>query len=157
MEKLIGRIHFLVHLFFCLYGITKKNWFDVYYILFVFIVALLWTVLKGECFVSLLIKWANNPSYVMGTDTSAKDLHLIIGKKYEKQMDIILYLLTIIKTWSIYTVLNRLRISYSFIIACLYLFYAFNTYKPLLYQFIFFCIFAYVLYKLKPILAFMKL
>ena len=146
MEKLIGIIHFLVHVFFCSYGVTKKNWFDFYYISIVFIGALLWTVLKGECFVSLLIKLANNPSYIMGTDTSAKDLHLIFGKKYEKQMGIVIYLLTIIKTWSIYTVLNRLKINYSFIIACLYLFYAFNTYKPLVYQPIFFCIFAYVLF-----------
>jgi hypothetical protein len=143
-----GFLHLLLYVFISFYAfLFQKNWFDVWYILFNFIIAISWTIFKGECIFSLLIKWKNDPSYKMGTDTTAHDIREFLGKEYVTFMKYVCYLLLFMRAYSIYIVMTRLNIKHSTLLSYFFLLYTLtNKYISfLLYQLFFFFVFLYTI------------
>jgi hypothetical protein len=146
--ELYGCIHFVLYAIVASYGfLFQKNWFDVWYVLFNFMMAISWTVFKGECILSLLLKWNNDPSYEMGTDSNAHDIREFLGKEYIPFMKHICYLLLFLRAYSIYLVMTRLKIKHSIYFSYFFLLYTLtNKYISfLLYQLFFFFIFLYAM------------
>jgi hypothetical protein len=54
--------------------------YDLYYIIYLFIVTLQWYIFKGECLITYLEKKTLNPSYKLGDDATYSPFYDIIGK-----------------------------------------------------------------------------
>jgi hypothetical protein len=144
--ELYGCIHFILYAIYASYGLLfQKNWFDVWYVILSFMMAISWTIFKGECILSLLLKWQKDPSYEMGTDSNAHDIREFLGEEYIPWMKRICFFLLFLRAYSIYLVMTRLNINYSIYFSYFYLLYTLtNKYISfLLYQLFFFFIFFY--------------
>lgn len=54
--------------------------FDLYYLIYIFLIALQWNLLKGECFISYLEKITLNKSYKLGDDPKLNPFYDMIGQ-----------------------------------------------------------------------------
>jgi hypothetical protein len=139
-------LHFILAIIPVFYGlIFSKNWLDIYYIYGIVIVAIHWTILKGECFITLIYKLKKNPNYKMGSNTESSDMTNILGKKYSGYVFILLKIFAFIKIISFYIVFKRNNIKYSELICFIFLLYTIETHN----HFIFFILFIIILFNLK--------
>lgn len=146
----INHFHTFAWIFFAIYGfVFSKNWFDYYYILINVITALSWTLFKDECFISLCVKWYNDPTYKMGTNTEPTDILYLFGEKHYYIMKILQKTFFFLKSASMYIVLKRMHYSYYLEVSLLYLFYSLVTINSNLYRGIFFFLFMFIIFNLK--------
>ena len=70
LELIIGFLHSLLLPFVLLYPILikKSKFYDKIYLATILLFTLSWITLKGECLITLLVKYAKNKSYKMGDD-----------------------------------------------------------------------------------------
>jgi len=143
-------LHLLGWMLFSLYGfIFTKNWVDIYYVYMNILLALHWSLFKGECILSLIDKWKLDPTYKMGTDTEAYDVINMFGKKHSRYMWAFVKVLSGLKAISLFIVLQRNHYSYSFLISFIYFFYSVVKLNAWSFHFIFFILFIIILFRLK--------
>ena len=148
--ELYGCIHFIFYAIWASYGLLfQKNGLDGWYLLFSFMMAISWTIFKGECICSLMLKWKKDPSYEMGTDSNANDIREFLGEEYISFMKYVCHFLLFLRAYSIYLVMTRLHIKYSVYFAYFYLLYTLTNkhISFLLYQLFFFILFFYAMIK----------
>lgn len=132
------------------YGfIFSKNWFDMYYIYFTVLAAIHWTILKGECCLSLMDKWKEDTTYVMGSFPAPTDLLDIFGKKYSSYIRVLWNIALLLKVMSLYIVLERNQIKNSKWISLVFLIYFLKKINSYLYHFPFCVLFIIILFNLK--------
>lgn len=149
MEKIVGILHLLLFLFSTVYAyFFKKNWFDLYYLLYIFGCGLSWSIFNGECIISLFLKKRINPHYKMGEDISAEDLYAVLGKKYKTQMYYFLIFSSLIQAYSIYLVLNRNNINGFYLGAIFLYLIGIKITNSILFQWAFLFIFLYILFNI---------
>lgn len=105
-SKTLGIFHLIWTFMFPLYPlIFKTNRFDIFYIYYILLLYLHWTILDGECALSLMDK-RKNESYVTGSDpVNISDFYEIVPKDiYDKFMFPFLTFMWVI---SIILVFNR--------------------------------------------------
>jgi hypothetical protein len=145
----ISGVHFLLFIFNSIYAfIVPKGWFDVYYLWGMFATSLSWTLLKGECILSVLYKKYKNPNYRIGENRSVDDLTTLFGERYKIYMEYLNLPIMVLQSYNIYIVLKRNHISSVF--AYLYFIYILGLRftEHYLYQFMFFIVFALALIKI---------
>ena len=149
MEKIVGILHFLLFLFCTIYPyVFKRNWFDVYYLIFIFGAGLSWSIFNGECLISLLLKKVMNPHYKMGEEVSSEDMYDILGKEYNKHIYSIFIMLSLIQGYGIYFLLKRNQLNGFYIGAILLYLIGIKITNSILFQTIFFLLFSYILYNI---------
>ena len=77
---------FTVSLTFYSFLFTRSK-YDYLILFIIFTMSWCWSLYKGECFISYYLKKLNDPSYEMGSNVVADDLHVIFGdqnKEYVK-------------------------------------------------------------------------
>lgn len=128
--EIIPLIHFFWTLFITFYGfITKKNWFDFYYLFYIYIVCFSWTFYNGDCPISYYYNKQNNVNYKAGNFKEESDLDHILGKKYvpflRKHHGLIVSLLAFFCILSMYRVMIRKNIP---MLAIFILFFIYGSY-----------------------------
>ncbi len=149
MEKIISLLHFLLFLLNTFYAfLFSKNWVDMYYLFLMFFTAISWTILKGECIISVLYKKYKDPTYQIGENQSVDDLTGMFGKKYKPYMEYLNKPIMALQSYNIYIVLlrNKLNVVYAYLYFIYILGLMFTTH--LLYQGVFFFIFLSILIKI---------
>ena len=132
------------------YGfIFSKNWFDIYYLYITILVAIHWTILKGECIVALIDKRKKDPNYELGTSTRPTDLLDIFGKKYTNHVRIFWNFCSIVKAVNLYIVLKRNHIKHSELITIVFFIYFLKKINSYFYHFPFCVLFIIILFNLK--------
>lgn len=108
MYKYIGLLHSLFSCFISFYGfIIPKNDFDIYYIIYQFIVVISWTFYNGECLLTYYIKKCENKDYVAGKESvDLKDMYMLFGSKENTYLLVSIFI--IINAFSIFIVLRRM-------------------------------------------------
>jgi len=112
--EIISTLHGMLALFLNVYGfLTEKNKFDFYYLLYIYGVALSWTLYNGDCLITYYYNKAKDPSYQAGNFTEMSDLHFMFGKKLapflKRNHILIVSLLSMICIVSMYRVFIRQR------------------------------------------------
>ena len=77
--------------------------YDIYYIIYLFLLSLHWYLCKGECIITYLEKKILNKSYKLGDNPNYSPFHNIIGKKTMKLLNslfIINYLLILYRNYN---------------------------------------------------------
>jgi len=120
---IISILHGCLALFLNVYGfVIKKNRWDYYYLLYIYAVAFSWTLFNGDCLITYYYNKQKDPSYQAGNFTEMSDLHLLFGQKYapflKKNHILIVSILTVISTLSMYIVFSRQKFS-SFSTLCM--------------------------------------
>lgn len=110
--EIMPLLHFCWTLYITLYGfITNKNWFDFYYLFYIYVVCFSWTFYNGDCPITYYYNKQTNPFYQAGSFREESDLHIIFGEKnkeiFKKYHTIIVSLLSIICSFSMYRVMKR--------------------------------------------------
>ena len=117
-KYLIIIIHLLVILFNSLYPICVQNIkYDYIYIIFIYLIYLHWTFLKGECILSYIFKKLNNNNYELSSDFKNDDFQYLFGDN-KHYVTIILYILMI---YNIYIIGNRNNIKLQYIIIFIFI------------------------------------
>ena len=147
---MIDSIHAIFAFLAIFYGfIIGKNWFDIYYLYINVLVAIHWTLLKGECIISLVDKWKKDPDYKMGSTVDISDIINIFGEKNAKYMWFVCKVMYYIKIVAIYIVLQRNNIKHSEWICFVFFIYFLLNINSYLYHCIFFVLFTFILFNLK--------
>jgi hypothetical protein len=118
---IISILHGLLASFLNIYGfIIKKNWFDFYYLFYIYLVAFSWTFYNGDCLITYYYNKQKNKNYKPGNFKEESDLHHILGKEYipflRKHHVLIVSLLVIFCILSMYRVMVRQNIPISSIL-----------------------------------------
>jgi hypothetical protein len=103
-----GILHLMLPIFQSLYCfITKRNWFDIFYIYMIFIVCLHWSFYNGECVISYWYKKKLDPEYIAGQDVNSHDFSMLFNPS-------ILYVFSIISNilimYNLYIIFKRNKI-----------------------------------------------
>jgi hypothetical protein len=107
MEQLILAFHVIIYLIGGFYAfLFKKNWLDFLYVSIFFLVGLSWTLFKGECIISYVLKKRKDPTYQMGDDTSPEDLSSLFGKNTAFFLNFSPFFF-VLQVFNIYLVLKR--------------------------------------------------
>ena len=157
MKKKIERITMIIDILHAaawiisvFYGfIFSKNWFDMYYLYFTVLAAIHWTILKGECCLSLMDKWKEDPTYVMGSSPAPTDLLDTLGKKHSNYVRVFWNISLFLKVLNLYIVLQRNQIKHSGWISFVFLIYFLKKINTYLYHFPFCVLFIIILFNLK--------
>lgn len=128
--EIIPVLHLCWTLFITFYGcITKKNWFDFYYLLYIYSVAFSWTLYNGDCLITYYYNKQKNPEYKAGNFKAESDLHHILGKEYapflKKNHVLIVSILAISSILSMYRVMIRQKFS---VLSMFLLFFVYSAY-----------------------------
>ena len=147
--EIIGIMHVLFSLIGLSYAfIIPKNWIDLYYLLGAFLVALSWTLFKGECIITVLYKKYKDPNYQIGENKTLDDVIGIFGQEYESYVPLWIKFIMALQSYTIYLVLirNQLNGWYAFVFFIYILGLTVTT--SLLYQGFSFFLFLYILIKI---------
>jgi len=155
--EIIPFLHFFVSFLLSLYGfLTKKNWFDFYYLLYNYITVLSWTFYNGDCLITYYYIKQTNPNYKAGDFRENSDLHLVFGKKYvnllKKYHSLLVGILFSLSVCSIYRVFirNNFSIVSIFLMLSFYISYYISIMAKFnLHFWFFFPLFGCLLYLLK--------
>ena len=149
MEKIITILHFLLFLINSFYAfLFPKNWFDVYFLLWMFLMSLSWTVCKGECIISVIFKKYKDPTYQIGDNQSVDDLTGMFGEDYKPYMEYLNKPIMALQSYNLYLVLIRNKLNGWY--AIIYFFYilGLSITTNIFYQGFFFFFFLYILIKI---------
>jgi hypothetical protein len=92
-KQIIGFFHIIATLCFAFYGFTKKNNFDYYYVVCMFLLLLSWNFLQGECIITYVVKKIENPNYKLGADIlNVTDIQSILFFDYNTLILILLFI-----------------------------------------------------------------
>lgn len=147
--EIISGLHFLLFIINSFYAfVFSKNWFDMYYLLFMFFTGLSWTVCKGECILSFMYKKYKNKHYQIGENMSVDDLTTLFGQKYKPYMEYLNKPIMALQSYNIYLVLKRNQLDTFY--AYLYFIYILGLMftKNFVYQGFFFFVFLSILIKI---------
>ena len=143
-------LHCIAWIISTFYGfIFSKNWLDMYYLYITFLLALHWTILRGECLISLIDKWKEESTYKMGTNPEPSDLIDIYDKKYSRYMWFVWKIFQFFKVVSIYIVLKRNKIKHSEWIIFIFTLYFLKKINTYIYHLPFCILFIIILFNLK--------
>ena len=147
--EIIGIMHVLFSLIGLSYAfIIPKNWIDLYYLLGAFLVALSWTLFKGECIITVLYKKYKDPNYQIGENKTLDDVIGIFGQEYESYVPLWIKFIMALQSYTIYLVLIRNQLNGWY--AILYFFYilGLSMTTNIFYQGFSFFLFLYILIKI---------
>ena len=150
---LVSMIHVLFSLFLVFYAfLFPRSKYDLLILFMIFTIAWCWTVHKGECFLSYYLKKFNDPSYEMGSEVSADDIHVIFRDQHKEYVKMFFSkICPIIQLVAIYILTKRN--SFSSVETVLYPLLFFTYYhisflKSSLINTCFAVIFTYILYRI---------
>jgi hypothetical protein len=111
-ELLIMWSHILVTILLVFYSfLFKKNPFDIYYLIIVYVMLFHWTFFNGECFATYYFKKQKDKDYTAGS--SCDNELASVFKGYEWVIPIIDIVRALILLFGIYFVYKRNRFSFS--------------------------------------------
>ena len=137
--------------------IIRKNYFyDLIYIVLLFILLYSYIILKGECFISYAIKKYENPKYVLGSDLSSVLQHYSYIFKNKTIANYVIIYILITLVISSFIVLQRhnfIDINFIYLFSLLLLVYfillkmkSFSKYS-IYFNIVFMCYITFLLYK----------
>jgi hypothetical protein len=106
--------------------IRKNDFYDLIYIVLLFILLYSYIILKGECFISYAIKKYENPNYVLGSDLSSVLQHYTYIFKNKTIANYVIIYILITLVISSFIVLHRhnfIDINYIYLFSLLLLVY----------------------------------
>jgi hypothetical protein len=106
--------------------IRKNDFYDLIYIVLLFILLYSYIILKGECFISYAIKKYENPNYVLGSDLSSVLQHYSYIFKNKTIANYVIIYILITLVISSFIVLKRhdfIDINYIYLFSALLLAY----------------------------------
>ena len=109
--NLISLLHFIFTILVAIYGLFPRNWFDYFYIYYIILLSISWTMYNGDCLISYYFMKMKNPDHKPGStlysEDNANDLAEIIPLKYYQPIS---NMLTFGFIFSFYVVCSRQKI-----------------------------------------------
>jgi hypothetical protein len=81
LHSIIPYIHVLITFIVSIYFIYRQDHYDIYYLLYLSLVNISWTLFNNECIPSFIYKKLEDHNYKLGQTTDVKDYDLVFGKK----------------------------------------------------------------------------
>jgi len=150
---IVSVLHALLAAWLAFYAFFfPRSKYDYLILFLIFTIGWCWTVHKGECFLTYYLRKFNDPSYKMGTDVNADDMHVIFGDQNKEYVKFFFNkICPIVQTVNIYLLMKRNSFSSAETVLYPLLFYIYYQVSFLKYSSIntyFAVIFTYVLYRI---------
>ena len=79
LQKSVGFIHIVFSFIFSLYFLWAPARFDIYYLVYFFLLSISWSIMKNECAISYLFKYIGDADYKMGDTEDVEDYNAVLG------------------------------------------------------------------------------
>jgi hypothetical protein len=100
-----GVLHLMLPIFQSLYCfVTKRNWFDIFYIYIIFFICLHWSFYNGECVISYWYKKKLDPYYIAGQDVHSHDFNAFLDSN---MLNLIIVVTNILIIYNLYIIFKR--------------------------------------------------
>jgi len=79
LQKSVGFVHIVFSFIFSLYFLWAPAGFDIYYLVYFFLLSISWSIMKNECAISYLFKYIGDADYKMGDTADVEDYNAVLG------------------------------------------------------------------------------
>jgi hypothetical protein len=150
---IISVLHVLFATYLAFYSfLFSRSKYDYLILFLIFVMSLCWCLYKGECFLSYYLRKFNDPSYKMGTDVNAEDMHVIFGDQNKEYVKFFFSkICPVVQTVNIYLLMKRNSFSSAETVLyplLFYIYYHVSYLKSSLINTSFAIVFTYVLYRI---------
>jgi hypothetical protein len=79
LQKSVGFIHVVLSFIFSIYFLWAPARFDLYYLVYFFLLSISWSLMRNECAISYLFKYIGDTNYKMGDSEDVSDYNAVLG------------------------------------------------------------------------------
>jgi hypothetical protein len=79
LQKSVGFIHVVLSFIFSIYFLWAPARFDLYYLIYFFLLSISWSLMRNECAISYLFKYIGDTNYKMGDSEDVSDYNAVLG------------------------------------------------------------------------------
>jgi len=79
LQKSVGFVHVVLSFIFSIYFLWAPARFDLYYLVYFFLLSISWSLMRNECAISYLFKYIGDSEYKMGDTADVEDYNAVLG------------------------------------------------------------------------------